>query len=54
MVKITGTIQEAEAASGLGKTTIYEKIKDGTITTVRVGRRRLVKWDSLLSMLEAA
>jgi len=53
-MKITGTIKEAEEASGLGKTKLYEKINDGTLQTVKVGRRTLVRWDSLLTMLEAA
>ena len=54
MTKITGTIQEVKAVSGLGHTTVYKRIADGTLQTVKVGRRTLVKWDSLLSMLEAA
>ncbi|MCW6531178.1 excisionase family DNA-binding protein [Sphingomonas sp. MMSM20] len=53
-MKITGTVQEAELASGLGKTTIYQKIAEGKLRTVTVGRRRLIVWDSLRAMLEAA
>ena len=53
-MKITGTIEEAKAASGIGKTKLYEKINDGTLKTVHIGRRTLVRWDSLLAMLEAA
>lgn len=53
-MKIAGTIEEARQASGLGKTTLYQKIAEGTLETVTVGRRRLVKWDSLRAMLEAA
>ena len=52
--KITGTIKEAEDASGLGRTKLYEKIGDGTLQIVKVGRRTLVRWDSLRAMLEAA
>lgn len=54
MTKITGTIQEAKVATGLGRSTIYERISDGTLKTVKVGRRTLIKWDSLLGMLQAA
>lgn len=52
--KITATIAEAGAMSGLGKTKLYELIGDGKIDTVTVGRRRLVKVDSLRALLEAA
>lgn len=54
MTKITGTIQEVKDATGLGHTTIYSRIADGTLKTVKVGRRTLVRWDSLQAMLEAA
>ena len=54
MTKITGTVQEATVATGLGKTTLYARIAEGQIKTVKVGRRTLIKWDSLLDMLEAA
>lgn len=53
-MKITATIKEACEMSGLGKTTIYERIASGDLATVTVGRRRLVKVDSLLRLLEAA
>jgi excisionase family DNA binding protein len=53
-MKITGTIKEAEQVSGLGKTTIYSRIADGQLQTVKVGRRTLIKWDSLLALLQAA
>lgn len=53
-MKITATIKEACEMSGLGKTTLYARIALGEIATVTVGRRRLVKVDSLLRLLEAA
>ncbi len=53
-MKITGTVQEAVQASGLSKSLIYNKIRDGELKATTVGRRRLVLWESLRSMLEAA
>jgi excisionase family DNA binding protein len=47
----TCTVSEATDATGLGKTTLYRLIKEGRIETVAVGRRRLVKVESLLLAL---
>lgn len=54
MDPITTTIDGAKAASGLGKTKIFELIRDGKLETVKVGRRTLVKTASLRRLLEAA
>lgn len=54
MEPITVTIDGAKALSGLGKTKIYEKIGNGQLEVIRVGRRTLVKVASLRQMLEAA
>ena len=53
MDPITTTIDGAKAASGLGKTKIFELIRDGKLETVKVGRRTLVKTASLRRLLEA-
>ncbi|MDP1026307.1 helix-turn-helix domain-containing protein [Sphingomonas sp. KR1UV-12] len=53
-MKITGSINEAVEATGLSRSTLYRAISAGNLKTVRVGHRTLVRWDSLLSMLEAA
>lgn len=53
-MKITATVKEACEMSGLGKTKLYELIGDGSVATTRIGRRRLVKVDSLRAVLEAA
>lgn len=52
-MKITATVREACEMSGLGKTKLYELIGNGTIQSTTVGRRRLVKVDSLKSALAA-
>jgi excisionase family DNA binding protein len=53
-MKITATVREACEMSGLGKTKLYQLIGEQKISTTTVGRRRLVKVDSLRALLEAA
>jgi len=48
---LTVTFQDAEQASGLGHTKLYELAKDGTLQTVTVGTRRLIVFDSLRRLL---
>ncbi len=54
MEAISTTIAGACQASGLGKSKLYELISAGKIDTVKVGRRTLVKVESLRRLLEAA
>jgi excisionase family DNA binding protein len=51
--RVTCTIPEACAASGLGRSSIYEAINDERLKTLKIGRRRLVIVASLLKWLEA-
>jgi len=44
---LTVTVDEALAMIGIGRTRFYELVADGTISTVKLGRRRLVHVDSL-------
>lgn len=53
-MKLTATVREACEMSGLGKTKLYELMSQGKLETTTIGRRRLVKVDSLKSLLEAA
>lgn len=48
----TCTIAEACAATGLGRSKLYELIGEGQIDTTTVGRRRLVRVPSLLRLVE--
>lgn len=50
--KLAFTIPEAVAATGLGRTTIYELIKRGELPIVKVGARSLVRRQDLEAMLE--
>jgi excisionase family DNA binding protein len=49
---VTVTVDEACRKTGLGVTTIYALLKAGKIRGTRVGRRRLLFWDSLEQLLE--
>lgn len=50
--KISYTIREATAASGLGRTSIYKLIKQGELKPVKVGSRTLIRRTDLEEMLE--
>lgn len=57
MTPITATVEQFGVLSGLGKTTIYELIKAGSIRSVRLHNRRLILVESyreLLASLETA
>lgn len=44
---LTVTVREALALIGIGRTRFYELVSAGQITTIKIGRRRLVHVDSL-------
>src|SRR5262245_34270341 len=48
---LTITIATARQITGLGNTTIWRLIGEKKLDTVRVGRRRLVLYDSLRALL---
>ena len=55
MDPVTVTVEGALKATGLGKTKLYELIAQGSLSTVKVGRRTLVKTDSIRALVcEAA
>jgi excisionase family DNA binding protein len=45
------TIPDACRATGLGSTTVYELINAREIAAVKVGRRTIILWQSLLDFL---
>jgi excisionase family DNA binding protein len=51
MDPITTTIEGAKKATGLGTTTLYRLINEGKLETVKVGRRTLVRTQSLRVLL---
>ena len=48
---ITVTVAEAKRLSGLGNTKLWELIGTDVLQTVRIGRRRLVNYESLCRLL---
>lgn len=45
------TLATARKISGLGYTTLWKLIGNGTLGTIRVGRRRLIAYESLRLLL---
>lgn len=54
MQALTCSIRDAVAATGLSRATIYNLISAQKIATVKVGGRRLVRVDSLESLVKEA
>ena len=52
--QITCSVAQAQALTGLGKTTIYRLIQEQKISSTTVGAKRLIHVDSLRQFLEAA
>jgi excisionase family DNA binding protein len=50
---ISVTVKTARKITGLGNTKIYELIKQGKLKTVAIGRRRLIIYTSLESLINA-
>jgi len=53
MEPITVTIEGTRKATGLGTTKIYELINTAKLQTVKVGRRTLIKTDSIRALVNA-
>lgn len=45
------SVEEAATALGIGRTYVFELIKDGTLETVKLGRRRLVPMKAVDALL---
>jgi excisionase family DNA binding protein len=45
------TVKEAVHFSGLARTAIYQRIEDGSLPSLRLGRRRLIPKRALVRML---
>jgi hypothetical protein len=50
--RVTCTVPDACAATGLGRTKLYELIGSGAVRTTTIGRRRLVLVSSLLRLMQ--
>jgi len=54
MEPVTVTVDGAKKALGIGSTKLYELINDGTLKSLKVGRRRLIKTDSIHALVDQA
>lgn len=48
------SINDAAKTLGLGRTSIYAMISDGRLTTFKVGRRTLVRMESIRRLIDAS
>jgi excisionase family DNA binding protein len=53
MEPLAVSINDTAKALGLGRTSIYELIKDGRLETFKLGRRTLVRVESIRRLVEA-
>jgi len=51
---IAASINDTAKALSLGRTSVYALIREGRLETVKLGRRTLVKVDSIRRLLERA
>lgn len=54
MEPLTVTVEGAKRALGVGRTTIYSMIASQQLQTIKIGRRRLIKAESIRALVEAA
>ena len=48
------TIQGAMAATGLGRSKLYELMASGALAKLKVGKRTLIRADSLRALIDGA
>ena len=48
------TVREACRLTGIGRTLLYDMIRDGRVNALRLGRRRLVTTASLNALIDKA
>ncbi len=52
MEAIAASINDTAKALSLGRTSIYALIRDGRLETVKLGRRTLIKVESIRKLIE--
>jgi excisionase family DNA binding protein len=51
--KLAYTIEQAAEAAGVGRSTIYEEIRDKRLTARKLRRRTIITGDDLLTWLQS-
>ena len=51
--RIAFSVSETVEATGLGRTTVYQLIRDGKLRSVKVGNRRLVRASDVYGLVQA-
>ncbi|WP_433908765.1 helix-turn-helix domain-containing protein [Sphingomonas yabuuchiae] len=54
MEVLTCTAIDAARSLGIGKTKLYELIGQGKLKTIKIGRRTLIKADSIRTLVDEA
>ena len=54
MEPVVTSVKDAAKALSLGRTSIYSLIKDGRLETVKLGRRTLIKIESIRNLVDDA
>lgn len=54
MQPITATINDTAKALGLGRTSIYALVREGRLEAIKLGRRTLIKVESIHRLIASA
>ena len=52
--KILCSVADAAKLLGIGRTKLYELLKNGELASMQIGKRRLVRVDSISALIERA
>lgn len=53
MERLVASINDTCTALAVGRTTVYAMLADGRLEAIKVGRRRLVKMESIRRLIDA-
>lgn len=52
--RLSYSVAEASHVTGIGRTTLYKLMGDGSLASVKIGNRRLIPASALQAILQAA